>query len=154
MSRCSFTKKGRRDVKLKRLEIISGRNRFPSQFRSSDIRKNPAYDVCDCRYRFEVGGFRQYRRPYARARARLFRVLFFLFFFYSFLVFAQTGYLRYFSTRSFVARNDRFFVLLCSVVFHCPYLLSLFLPDAAATPPYFHAFDLTTHVPPPMYFQW
>jgi len=57
VSRCSFTKKGRRDVKLKRLEIISGRNRFPSQFRSSDIRKNPAYDVCDCRYRFRSRWF-------------------------------------------------------------------------------------------------
>lgn len=32
------------------------------------------------------------------------------------------------------------------VVFHCPYLLSLFLPDAAAAPPHFHAFDLTAYV--------
>lgn len=96
----------------------------------------------------EVGGFRQYRRP--RARARLFS---FFPFFYSFPRVCPNWYLRYFSTRSFVTRNDRFFVLLCPVVFHCPYLLSLFLPNAAAAPPYFHAFDLTTHVPLPMYFQ-
>lgn len=89
-----------------------------------------------------------------RARARVRSAFSFFLFFYSFFVFAQTGYLRHFSTRSFVARNDRFFVLLYSVVFHCPYLLSLFLPDAVAAPPYFHAFDLTTRVPPPIYFQW
>lgn len=54
-----FYENGRRDVRLKRLGIISGRNRFPTPLRSSDIRKNPAYDgnVCDCRYRFRSRWF-------------------------------------------------------------------------------------------------
>jgi len=127
--------------------------------RSSDIRKNPAYDgnVCDCRYRFRSQWFSaisEIARSW-RGRARVCSILFSLSFppLFLFLMFAQTGYPRYFSTRSFVTRNDRFFVLLCPLVFHCPYLLSLFLPDAAVAPPHFHAFDLTTHIPPPMYLR-
>lgn len=135
---------------------------------SAGFGKAPVYDgnVCDCRYRsrsrwFSAISARENPRVYLTdyhdrgalvdshgdACARLFGVpffplspSFFLFFFYSFLVFAQTGYPRYFSARSFVTRNDRFFVLLCPVVFHCPYLLSLFLPDAAAAPPRFSCF--------------
>lgn len=132
-----------------------------SQSRSArrNIQKNPAYDgnVCDCRYRFRSRWFSAISETARswRGRARVCSDLFSLFLslspllFLFVLVFAQTGYPRYFSTWSFVIRNDHFFVLLYPLVFHCPYLLSLFLPDAAAAPPHFHAFDLTTHIPPP-----
>jgi len=74
-----FYENDRRDVRLKRLEIISGRNRFPVP-RSSDIRKNPAYDgnVCDCRYRFRSQWFSaisEIARSW-RGRARVCSILF------------------------------------------------------------------------------